>query len=79
MRTMSTERGTLIVEIRCFGCERDYWVEMTQDQYHEWYFDNHSRLVQAVFPDHSTGDRDLLLMSICTKCFESKYDPDGDE
>ena len=63
---------------QCRLCGKVVYLEATVTQWEE-YHNPHRRHIQAIFPEMSASNRELLISGICGECFDSLFGQEDDE
>ncbi len=56
--------------ITCRMCQRDFDIDVTDQQIAEW---KAGRLIQRVMPDLTSSERELLMTRTCGACFDTMF------
>lgn len=64
------------VVAQCSMCGSQATIEMTEDQYKRW--KNQEDLIQNIFPNMSSGVRELLISGVCENCFDKLFPKEDD-
>ena len=61
----------MVITKRCEICKRVLNIKVSVIGYNAWM---NGELIQRAMPDVSAGDRELLLNSICGKCYDKLFE-----
>lgn len=76
MVAANTEKFDLILDVKCRLCYKDYVVFLMKDDYFSWL--SGDGFIQDILPYLSSGERELLISSTCSDCFDKLFPPDVD-
>lgn len=66
----------LILDVKCRFCYKDYYVFLMKKDYTNWV--SGDGFIQDIMPYLSAGERELLISSTCSDCFDKLFPPDLD-
>lgn len=76
MVAANTEKFDLILDVKCRLCYKDYVVFLMKDDYFSWL--SGDGFIQDILPYLSSGERELLISSTCSDCFDKLFPDDLD-
>ena len=65
-------RTDVIISITCPLCGSESEVKMTLEQFNKWY-SNCGELVQVIFPEKTSSEREVLISGICPTCWDKLF------
>ena len=68
----------LILDVKCRLCYGNYYVFLMKEDYTNWLSGNGDVFIQDIMPYLSAGERELLISSTCSDCFDKLFPPDLD-
>ena len=57
----------MLIEVKCVRCGRVYDVPVDKKEYEKW---RNGELIQNAMPNLDTTNRELLISSLCGRCFD---------
>lgn len=63
--------------IRCFNCENDFVVELSEKEFDDYY--NKGIHIQHAMPTKSPETRELLISGTCPECFNEIFKDEEDD
>lgn len=65
----------IVIYKTCRDCQCRKMFELDPERYFEW---QKGRLLQECFPEMLPGDREMLISSYCSSCFDKIFEEDED-
>lgn len=64
----------MVITKQCIVCNKIVHIEITEEQYKELKKPRSKRkLIQNILPNHTPGEREMLISGICNECFENTF------
>lgn len=74
-----TKQRDFIVEVTCRMCNEKIELKVCEEDFNEYAYSPHRRLIQEIFPYLTPAERELLISSVCGKCWSKLFSDDDEE
>ena len=73
---MMTEQRDFTVVVKCRMCGEETELKVCEKDFNEYAFSPTRRHIQYIFPYLTPAERELLISSVCEKCWNKLFSDD---
>ena len=76
MVAANVDKFDMFLDVKCRMCYKTYVIFLHEKDFTDWLFG--SGFIQDLLPYLTDGERELLISSTCSDCFDQLFPPDLD-